>query len=87
MRRAEEDLHARKQALHLYGKALDSVAGKLPRSLRHLAPGIAQASASAIAHFLGFDNAPETPPATPTDPPGPKTLDSARRSHRPWHVR
>ena len=54
MRKAEEDLHARQQALRLYGEALDNAARGLPRSLRYLAPTIAQ--------VLGFGDAPHTTP-------------------------
>ena len=38
MRKAEEDLRARQQVLHLYGKALDKVADTLPEESRDQAP-------------------------------------------------
>ena len=70
MRKAEEDLHARQQALRLYGEALDNAARGLPRGLRYLAPTIAQASASAIAQVLGFGDTPKNPPnSEATKPP------------------
>ena len=72
IRKAEEDLHARQQALYLYGEALDNVARGLPRSLRHLAPSIAQASASAIAQVLGFGSTASTLPTVEPNAPAPK---------------
>ena len=72
MRKAEEDLRIRQQALCLYGEALDNVTKGLPRSLRHLAPSIAEVSASAIAQVLGFGNTPNAPPATQPNAPPPK---------------
>ena len=77
MRKAEEDLHARQQALRLYGEALDNAARGLPRSLRYLAPTIAQASASAIAQVLGFGDAPHT---TPSNPPNSEPTKPPRAS-------
>ena len=79
MRKAEEDLRARQQVLRLYGKALDKVASSLPRCLRHMATGLAQASATAIAQHLGFNNTAAIPPASPpsTKPAGP----TPRASH------
>ena len=77
MRKAEEDLQARQQALYLHGKALDGVTNSLPRSLRHLAPGIAHASALAIAQVLGFGN---TPRASPTAPPSPPEAATSAQS-------
>ena len=83
MRKAEEDLHARQQVLLLYGEALDNVAKGLPRSLRHLAPGIAQASASAIAQVLGFGNALNTPPTTQPYAPAPKAPEASGQPDAP----
>ena len=83
MRKAEEDLRARQQVLRLYGRALDKVASSLPRSLRHIASGLAQASATAIAQHLGFNNTAAIPPASP---PGVKPAGPTLRASHPPHV-